>query len=129
MDTSARSNEAWERVLAAVEADTARAAALLEPDPADLAQPDPASSAHDTSIPATWRLPSSPDPTLVALPDPKDMPPIPEELRERIERLRDRIESLQKDLARALAEAARTAPRAVRIPTHQPAPGYVDRRL
>jgi hypothetical protein len=63
-----RSSASWERVLAAVEADAARAAALLVSDDASAAAgieydghdaaPAPSASANDAgSVPATWRLP------------------------------------------------------------------------
>jgi hypothetical protein len=63
-----RSSASWERVLAAVEADAARAAALLVSDDASAAAgieydgydaaPAPSASANDAgNVPATWRLP------------------------------------------------------------------------
>ena len=149
----AADRRAWERVLAAVDADAARASALLtghddpppeddhrgrtgqaEPDPDGSRPPEPAADGPDThrqpraagpgGIPADWRLPAGPG---QALPDIADMPPIPTELRNRIHDLRDRIDALQADLARAL-QLARTL-RVERIPVPGSPPGYIDRKL
>jgi hypothetical protein len=68
MAAPSRSSASWERVLAAVEADAARAAALLVSDDASAAAgieydgydaaPATSASANDAgSVPATWRLP------------------------------------------------------------------------
>jgi hypothetical protein len=97
----------WEEVLAAVEADAERTAALLT---ASVAPP-------------------SPEP--LVLPPLAAMPPVPEQLRERIVRLRARIDELQGELAAALAEwRARDWPGPVRPPVPAPAaPRFVDRRV
>ena len=99
--------ETWEQVLAAVEADAARAARLLSStEPVELGEP----------------------PVLPAL---ADMPAVPEELRERITGLRDRIAALQDELRAELA-AATHAGHALPLPapvTPPAVPQYVDRRV
>jgi hypothetical protein len=113
--------QAWERVLAAVEADARRAEALLHapPEPIAPVQPDPL-----TGVPADWLLPT-PSGDLPAV---SEMPPIPPELRERIETLRDQIGELQAELTTALREL-RQPPRMVLAGVAAEPPVYVDRRL
>ena len=97
----------WEEVLAAVEADAERTAALL-------------TSATDPILSAPLALP------LLAA-----MPPVPEQLGERIIRLRARIEELQDEFAAALSEwRAHDRPVAVRPPAvvGPAAPRFVDTR-
>lgn len=126
-------NLAWERVLAAIEADTRKAAALLaepEPEPAPEA-PDGDDAERTARIPADWMLPVTPvssDP-LTGLPKLSDMPPVPEELRERVERLQAEIDVVRAELIAALAKQ-----RQIRVPhigrsTTRQAPAFVDRRL
>jgi hypothetical protein len=104
----------WEEVLAAVEADAERTAALLTSAAEPIASPPPV-------------LP------LAVLPPLDAMPPVPEQLRERIIRLRARIDELQDELAAALAEwpaprrpAAVVRPAVVVAPA---APRFVDTRV
>ncbi len=135
-----RRNEAWERVLAAVEADARRAEALLripahEALPADLvaelaAEPVPE---PPLAVPANWVLPGEvpvvPAPTaaLTELPPLAQMPPVPPELRERIEALQAQITELQRQLVSALEE---WQPQRVVVTTApQAQPVYVDRRV
>lgn len=92
----------WEQVLADVEADAERAAALLVDSVDDL-------------VPA---------PPLV-LPALADMPSVPEHLRERIEGLRARIDTLQAELVLALREW-QCPPQLSSVSTFA-APQYLDR--
>lgn len=78
----ARSNASWERVLAAMEAEAARAAALLTADDAhasagieyDGYDAPPSFVSNPVEVPATWRLPSS-SPAGRALPEFMTTPP------------------------------------------------------
>ena len=102
-----QTQQTWEQVLAAVEADAARTARLLSSsEPVELGEP----------------------PVLPAL---GDMPSVPEELRERITALRDRIAELQDELRAELATAVH-AGHATLLPApsvRPAAPQYVDRRV
>jgi hypothetical protein len=116
--------QAWERVLAAVEADARRAEALLQ----SPAEPAPSTSpAPDVlvGVPADWLLPAS----SAELPSLADMPPVPPELRARIEALRDQIEVLQGELASALCEWRQPQRMVLAGVAHDEPPVYVDRRL
>lgn len=121
------SKQAWERVLAAVEADARRAEALLVAPQDD--QPEPGNPAGDgrlDGVPAEWMLPGG----ATELPPLTNMPAVPEELRERIESLRYRIDALQTELAEAIRELR--LPHAAALTGAQPAsstPHYVDRRI
>ena len=84
MGASPESWDCWEDVLAAVEADAERSAALV-------------SSAGDLDA-------VIPDPGVLVLPPLAAMPPVPEHLRERVARLRDRIQQLEAELAATLRE-------------------------
>ncbi|HZC72233.1 MAG TPA: hypothetical protein VE442_16180 [Jatrophihabitans sp.] len=96
----------WDEVLAAVEADADRAAALLAAPP-------------EAPLPA--------DGAPLILPNLGSMPAVPERLRERIETLRDRIGELQRELTDALREWHVPAPVGqVRVAA---APQYLDRAL
>jgi hypothetical protein len=97
----------WEQVLAAVEDDAARAAALL---------------AHDVE----QALPAAATPPLL-LPALADMPAIPEHLRDRIETLRECIGALQDELALALREWQFPAQPALTSVVAEP--HYLDRRV
>lgn len=148
--------QAWQRVLAAVEADAARATALLAgrdandatdhsgdgtgDRPDDRAGEPTGDKTDGEGVPDVRKRSeagAAPDGVPAVwrlpaqrdheLPDLADMPPIPADLRERIRGLRDRIDALQVDLARAL-QLARTM-RADRVPVRNAAPGYIDRRL
>lgn len=120
-------SRSWERVLAAMEADAARAAALLTGAQDEPHDDGPDTGAANTGVPATWRLPT-PDATTVPtpLPDPGEMPPIPDELRDRIVALREQILQLQGELASAMAEV-RNQLRPARRPDPEPTPGFMDR--
>lgn len=122
-------NEAWERVLAAVEADTRRARALVQAQVEEPVEPvEPAEP--PLAVPADWTLPAEVVPApagMPALPPLEDMPPVPPHLRERIESLKAQIEELQRQLVRALDEWQ--APRVVVTAAPQAQPVYVDRRL
>ncbi len=131
-----RRNEAWERVLAAVEADARRAEALLripadEPLPADLVEDAGVKLPPSFAVPADWVLPAEAPPApaagLPALPALSQMPPVPPELRDRIEALRAEIADLQRQLACALEEWQPQPLVVVAAP--QARPVYVDRRL
>lgn len=88
-------NQAWEEVLAAVEADVRRTEELLADDARAAAEP-----AVSYLAPAQWQLPMhGPE-----LPPLEQMPAIPAELRERIRELRLRIVALQIELSTELAE-------------------------
>ena len=148
--------QSWRRVLAAIEADTVRAAALLagrDDDPAgdddrgggtaSNSEVQADNTTDDTTdgegVPDVRKRPDTVAhegvPAVWRLPaqrDPEprdlaDMPPIPADLGERIRSLRDRIDALQADLAHAL-QLARTM-RADRVPVRTATPGYIDRRL
>ena len=121
------SKQAWERVLAAVEADARRAEALLGTapeavEPAELPDTVPTAPA---GVPADWLLPAS---STTELPPLADMPPVPEELRERIESLRQRIDALQAELAAALRESRQPQRMVLACAAIKP-PLFVDRRL
>lgn len=90
-------NQAWDEVLASVEADVARTEELLAREAA-AASGDPAAR---YLAPAQWQLPA-PAPVLPAL---DVMPAVPVELRERIRELQERIVGLQAELAGELARA------------------------
>ena len=131
-----RRNEAWERVLAAVEADARRAEALLripadEPLPADLVENAAVELPPSLAVPADWVLPGevppAPAAALPTLPPLSQMPPVPPQLRDRIEALRAQIADLQQQLARALEEWQPQPLVIVAAP--QARPVYVDRRL
>jgi hypothetical protein len=99
----------WEEVLDAVAADVARAADLLFENRVD-------DAAYQRII------------APVALPDIADMPPVGEELRQRICDLRTQIAALQTELAAALAEGRRLHRTSLSsIRPEQPL--YVDRRI
>lgn len=120
-------NPAWERVLAAIEADTRRAEALLQA-PAEEPPAEPAEPA--LAVPADWVLPGevvAAPAGLPALPPLADMPPVPDHLRERIEDLKAQIDDLQGQLARVLDEWR--PQRVVVTGPPQAQPVYVDRRL
>ena len=97
------SREAWERVLAAVEADARRAEAVLHAPPesflADGHENPAADEARCSGLPADWLLPAT-----TGLPPLESMPPVPEELSERILTLRAQIVALQTELAAALRD-------------------------
>lgn len=175
MATQQRSGASWERVLAAIEADAARAAALLVADDAHAAagieydgHDAPPAEPAPVDVPATWRLPSAepapavgsaastarhsftmptqpsapppapvsaPDPVQAAepdfeLPDPADLPPMTDEVKERLELLQRRITLLQSELSSAMAEAeeilSRPVPRRAAATAQSE---LVDRRL
>jgi|KBSSwiStaDraftv2_1062776.scaffolds.fasta_scaffold04891_13 hypothetical protein len=102
----------WERVLAAVEADARRAEALLAAaDGEPVPEPEPVPTAM--AVPADWLLPAGhaagPEGSVTAfdtdaLPPLHAMPPVPDELRDRIVDLQARITALQQELARALRD-------------------------
>jgi hypothetical protein len=126
------SREAWERVLAAVEADARRAEALLHT-PAEAfiesadanAATEEAAAAGPSGLPAEWLLPAA-----VELPSLDSMPPVPEELSERILALRAEIMRLQTELAAAIRTLPREQPRRlVAAGAVTQAPSYIDRRL
>lgn len=118
------SKQAWERVLAAVEADARRAEALLQP--GATVEPEPAPAAEAFGVPGNWLLPSlAPS----ALPRLEEMPPVPPELRERIEALRDQIEGLQAELATTLSEWRQPQRMVLAGAAPSEPPVYVDRRL
>ena len=119
------SREAWERVLTAVEADARRAEALLHAPPEEFAasceEIDPATS---VGWPAEWLLPTS-----TGLPSMDSMPPVPEELSDRILELRAQIMALQDELSAALRDIPRAQPRRMVGAAAVEAPSYIDRRL
>jgi hypothetical protein len=85
--------EAWEAVLAAVEADVCRTEAIFHP----------AASASTTALtPAETMLPLPEPPPLPSL---GQMPPVPPELLERITELKSRIDELRSELETCLAAA------------------------
>jgi hypothetical protein len=99
-------NQSWDEVLAAVEADVARTEELLAAERAERAAA--ADARVDYLAPAQWQLPvSGPE-----LPPVDTMPAVPAELRERIHDLRVRIIALQVELAHELAtlRAAQAGP-------------------
>lgn len=99
----------WEEVLDAVSEDVARTAELLFDRVDDVAD---------------YQRVVAP----VTLPDIADMPPVNEELRQRIGDLRSRIAALQAELSAALAEGRRLQrARLSVIRTEHPL--YVDRRI
>lgn len=125
------SREAWERVLAAIEADARRAEALLatpaeefpadrDEDSADDGQAGPAS----TGLPADWLLPAP-----AVLPPLEVMPPVPEELSEHILELRAEVIRLQGELAEALRSLPQSQPRRVVLAARAEVAAYLDRRL
>jgi hypothetical protein len=119
------SRDAWERVLAAVEADARRAEALVHAPPEEfLESSDQLEEAGVRGLPADWLLP-----TATALPPLEAMPPVPPELSERILDLRSQILRLQDELATAMRDIASNHPRrpAAVVPVEVPA--YIDRRL
>jgi hypothetical protein len=118
------SREAWERVLAAVEADARRAEALLQTPPEEFAErSDELDAASAPGLPADWLLP-----TATALPPLESMPPVPEELSDRILELQAQIVSLQEELAAALRDIPRTPGRKM-VAAMAEVPAYIDRRL
>jgi hypothetical protein len=128
---STRDRDAWERVLAAVEADALRAEALLRapgasfepslPLPPDM---DEGGRDHADPVPADWKLPSA-----VELPPLESMPPVPEELSERILALRSQIIELQAQLSAAMQAIPRPHPRHTVAVVSAEAPAFIDRRL
>lgn len=123
----AERNEAWERVLAAVEADAQRAAALLRAPTTATVPTDDEPGHDDAAVPADWLLPAMSVETV--LPPLAEMPPVPAELRERIETLRAQIDDLRVQLAEALRDWQQ--PRRMVLTGSPPAkePVYVDRRV
>jgi hypothetical protein len=118
------SREAWERVLAAVEADARRAEALLQTPPEEFVEhTDQLTEASLPGLPADWLLP-----TATNLPPLETMPPVPEELSDRILELRAQILALQDELAAALRDIPRTPARKMVAATAE-VPAYIDRRL
>ena len=125
------SREAWERVLTAMDADARRAEALLHAAPesflADNQQDghdDAERNGHCTGLPADWLLPAT-----TYLPPLESMPPVPEELSERILTLRAQIVTLQTELAAALRDIPRSQTRKVVAAAAVEVPSYIDRRL
>lgn len=126
------SKQAWERVLAAVEADARRTEALLS---AGVTVAEPVADAEDAAerptgpagVPVEWMLPTGGGGDLPPL---DEMPPVPAELQERIESLRDRIDALQAELAEAMRELRQPRPRVLTAAgdTAQ-TPHFVDRHL
>jgi hypothetical protein len=119
------SREAWERVLAAVEADARRAEALMQTPAEEFVESgDVLDAATVPGLPADWLLP-----TATTLPPLDTMPPVPPELSERILTLRSQIMRLQTELSSAMRDVARNLPRrpAAAVPVEVPA--YIDRRL
>jgi hypothetical protein len=121
------SKQAWERVLAAVEADARRAEALLGAPAEDLPEPEPPGEGiGQPGVPAEWMLPGG----ATELPPLSQMPAVPEELRERIESLRDRIDALQAELAEAMRELRRPRPAVLTgASSATSTPHFVDRRI
>lgn len=119
------SKEAWERVLAAIEADALRSEALLRAVEGETtaAQQEPEHAPADVALPAEWLLPST-----VELPPLDAMPPVPTELSERILDLRSQILGLQAELAEAMRNLPKP-PRAALAPTPAEVPSFIDRRL
>lgn len=120
------SRDAWERVLAAVEADARRAEAVLQA-PAEEFIQAPAEDGTEraqTGLPAEWLLPTSAE-----LPPLESMPPVPPELSERILALRDQIRQLQEQLAAAMHDISRNQPRTLVNAASVEVPSYIDRRL
>ena len=103
--------ESWEDVLAAVEADVDRSAALVASSAEPGAPLDPAGS----------------DPLVLVLPPLAAMPPVPEYLRERVERLRNRIRELEAELAATLRDW-QVPPRPAPL-VAVAAPRFLDRRV
>jgi hypothetical protein len=100
----------WEQVLAEVERDAERAAALLAAPPEDAL---PYLDAVPTLMPAL-----------------AGMPPVPGHLRERIETLRDQIDALSAELAEALRNWPPRLPvSAVAASARSEPSRYIDRRL
>lgn len=128
------SREAWERVLAAVEADARRAEALLNApvesfaherqEGGDEEHRDTGANGHDAALPVDWMLPTGTD-----LPPLEAMPPIPEELSDRILELRSQIMALQTELTAALRDIPRIQNRKLAAVSTVEAPAYIDRRL
>lgn len=123
----AGSAQAWERVLTAIEADTRRAEALLQAAPEDLV-PDTAPSIgsdgdRPRGVPAEWLVPVASE-----LPPLDTMPPVPEELSDRILDLRGEIIRLQSELAAAMRDIPRQQARIGLQPAAEP-PSFIDRRL
>ena len=122
------SREAWERVLAAVEADARRAEAVLHAPPesflAEQQETPAAENAACSGLPADWLLPAT-----TGLPPLESMPPVPEELSERILTLRAQIVTLQTELAAALRDIPRSQTRKVVAAAAVEVPSYIDRRL
>jgi hypothetical protein len=125
------SREAWERVLAAIEAETRRAETLLatpvEEFPTNDDRDDSSDSAATPSsrgLPADWMLPTS-----TALPPLEAMPPVPAELSERILALRAEIIRLRDEMAEALRLLPQSQPRSMALATAIETPSYLDRRL
>lgn len=118
------SREAWERVLAAVEADARRTEALLQTPPEEFAaRSDELDAASLPGLPADWLLPM-----ISNLPPLETMPPVPEELSDRILELRAQIIDLQDQLATALRDIPR-APARKMVAASAEVPAYIDRRL
>jgi hypothetical protein len=120
------SRAAWERVLAAVEADARRAEAILQAPAEEFIQEpmDGDAESAPTGLPAEWLLPTS-----VELPPLESMPPVPQELSERILGLREQIRQLQEQLAAAMHALSRTQPRTLVNAASVEVPSYIDRRL
>lgn len=115
---------AWERVLAAVEAEARRAQALLTSQP-NAEQADPSDTGVRVVVPEDWLLPTG----VHASPALADMPPVPPELRGQIQALQDRIADLQRELAAALRDWRQPTPVVITGGPRIEPPIYVDRRL
>lgn len=116
----------WEQVLAAIEADARRTELLLQAAPEQLL-PGGASivDADDQphGVPAEWLVPVTSE-----LPALESMPPVPEELSERILDLRGEIIRLQSELAAAMRDIPRQQARIGLPPAAEP-PSFIDRLL
>jgi hypothetical protein len=122
------SRDAWERVLATVEAEARRAEALLQAPAEEFVPRQEAETAavdsRPTGLPAEWLLPMTDE-----LPPLESMPPVPPELSDRILALRSQITQLQTELASAMRDIARHQPRTLVNAVPVEVPAFIDRRL
>jgi hypothetical protein len=106
--------QAWEDVLAQVEADVQRSALLLVPDSVALTRGRTRTERGGVG-----------EPEPLALPDPAHLPPLPAALRERVTQLYDEIDRVSWGIRTALAQAE--AAQRLTAPTPRGS-AFIDRR-